>query len=201
MKRFMCALLLCIMIASLVPTALAETYYVYTENGKGLNIRQYPSTLAPVLGTVRFGGSVEVIALDAGNGWTLIHYSGESNLGNWYGDAYVQTKFLTPYYPGTAPAKPSTSVITKAVDQFMAIMNREFRSARYNSFYVYSAPVRKSGWVNLRWAPSEQAEVILKCYSDRKLKVLAELINWYQVQDVSTGRVGFIMKQYTRRNK
>ena len=79
----------------------------------------------------------------------------------------------------------------------MAEMNREFRAARkVNAYTVISRPVRASGWVNLRWAPSLEAEVIATCPQGKELTVIAELRTWYQVQDPVTGMVGFISRSY-----
>ena len=57
-------------------------------------------------------------------------------------------------------------------------------------------PSRASGWVNLRWAPSKQTEVMATYKANEKLLVIQELKNWYQVEDQDTGNVGFISKQF-----
>jgi len=53
-----------------------------------------------------------------------------------------------------------------------------------------------SGWVNLRWAPSTEAERIATCPQGKELTVLAELKNWYQVEDPATGMIGFIKRTF-----
>ena len=82
----------------------------------------------------------------------------------------------------------------------MADLNREFRSARVvqTPYTVVSRPVRASGWVNLRWAPSLEAELIETCPQGKELTVLTEMNNWYQVQDPTTGMIGFIMRKYVQ---
>ena len=76
-------------------------------------------------------------------------------------------------------------------------MNKEFRSAKdVEPFAVTVRPSRASGWVNLRWAPSLSAEIIATYKQNDKLLVIKELKNWYQVEDQSTGNVGFISKKY-----
>ena len=58
---------------------------------------------------------------------------------------------------------------------------------------------RASGLVNMRWAPSEKAKLIHSYPSGETLTVLAELKNWYQVQDPETGWVGFIRSDFLMR--
>ncbi len=77
-------------------------------------------------------------------------------------------------------------------------MNREFDTLRVVTPYVIAArPVRTSGFVNLRFAPSEYAAIAAICYYGHELTVLAVTDGWYQVQDPATGYVGYMMKQYT----
>ena len=56
-----------------------------------------------------------------------------------------------------------------------------------------------TGWVNLRYAPSDKAEVMTICRLNATLTVLRETPSWYQAQDTATGFVGYIMKKYTSR--
>ena len=89
----------------------------------------------------------------------------------------------TPYYPDTP-----------------ASLNAEFRTARtVTPFTISVRPVRSSGWVNMRWAPGLDMEVMGIYYSGARLTVIAETYNWYQVVDPSTGATGFMMKSYTTR--
>ena len=64
------------------------------------------------------------------------------------------------------------------------------------AFAVTVRPSRASGWVNLRWAPSKQAEVMATYKANAKLLVIRETDHWYQVEDQDTGDVGFIDKQF-----
>ena len=50
--------------------------------------------------------------------------------------------------------------------------------------------------MNLRWAPSTEAERIATCPQGKQLTVIGETKNWYQVQDPKTGMIGFISRQY-----
>lgn len=83
----------------------------------------------------------------------------------------------------------------------MAVLNAEFRTARLvsPSFVIVVRPTRASGWVNMRWAPSKDAEIIANYRSGAKLTVIAETQSWYQVIDPNTEATGFMMKTYTTR--
>ncbi len=82
----------------------------------------------------------------------------------------------------------------------MDVLNAEFRTARQvTPFSIVVRPTSAKGWVNLRWAPSTEAEVIITRNNGDLLTVIAETQSWYQVQDPYTGVTGFIMKLYTAR--
>ena len=93
-----------------------------------------------------------------------------------------------------APAAGGTADLSRA----FSAMNDEFRTGRLvtDPFTVYARPSRASGWVNLRWAPSTEAERIATCPQGKALTVIGETQNWYQVQDPETGMIGFISRQY-----
>ena len=89
------------------------------------------------------------------------------------------------------PSSPSQSV---------SALNAEFRTAvKVTPYTIVARPTRSTGWVNLRWAPSMDTEVISICRQGKELTVLAELKSWYQVEDPQTGSVGFISRQYVYR--
>ena len=48
-------------------------YYVYTENGKGLNVRATPG--GEVVGSLKYGTRIYCYYRDGGNGWALIDYT------------------------------------------------------------------------------------------------------------------------------
>ena len=200
-KKLLSLALAAILLAALIPTALADserTMYVYTENGKSLNVRSAPVVADNIIGTLAFGYPVTVTAVSA-NGWSTILWQ------NYYGEffsAYVQSRFLVNYKPSAVPsatAAPASSSVTDAA-KVLSDMNREFTTAKKVSPYTVAArPSRASGWVNLRWAPSTEAERIATCPQGKELTVLVEMKNWYQVQDPQTGMIGFISNKYVTR--
>ena len=205
-KRLIALLMVLVLAAGLIPAALAEDdtpmasegyYYVYTENGKGLNVRSTPG--GDVVGSLKYGTKIYCYYRDGGNGWALIDYY-YNNPGYGYGTyaAYISRRYLRKNKP---PARnggsSSSSSASSASTDVTAEINAEFKSAKkVTPFIVTVRPTRASGWVNLRWAPSKSAELMATYKQNEKLLVIKETNNWYQVEDQDTGDVGFINKQF-----
>ena len=206
LKKLISLLLIAVLTAMLIPSlAVADSYYgtqwVYTDNGKSLNVRSTPTTGNNIIGSLKYGAEVTVVQMYA-NGWAQILW--EQNEYGEFGAAYVQRRYLVNHKPSSKPTPPSptaapasgTADLTKA----FAAMNAEFATGKQVTPYtVVARPARASGWVNLRWAPSTEAERIATCKQGKELTVLAETKNWYQVQDPKTGMIGFISRSYTTR--
>ena len=225
-KRVLSLMLALLLILCAVPV-LAEsitvtTMYVYSDNGKGLNVRSTPYVGNNIIGLAPFGSEIKVREFME-NGWACIEWPAT-------GIAYVQSRFLQWDKPASRYIRP-TQVITAAptaaptvapysyyngysnynyynsynnyADTYtdtLATLNAEFRTARaVTPFSVVVRPSRASGWVNLRWAPSKDTEVITTYRSGVRLTVLAETQSWYQVNNPDTNTTGFIMKAYTTR--
>ncbi len=175
----------------------AGYYYVYTENGKGLNVRKTPG--GDVVGSLKYGSKIYCYYLDVGSGWALIDFAYDQQPYG-YGTyaCYVSTRYLRKSKPPartseSQPAAARTTTTTRLSD-----INTEFKSAQKVTPYTVTVrPSRASGWVNMRWAPSTEAEIQATYKQNDKLLVISELKNWYQVEDPNTGRVGFIMKSFT----
>ena len=79
-------------------------------------------------------------------------------------------------------------------------LNKEFRTAvKAESYIVFVSPSRASGWETLRWAPTTASEVIATYGAREELRVIKELNDWLQVEDLNTGDVGFIRKNAVTR--
>ena len=205
MNRRITALIIALITAvmMIVPAAMAEDntpmesegyYYVYTENGKGLNVRDTPG--GDVVGSLKYGTKIYCYYRDGGNGWALIDFNYDKP-GYGYGTyaAYISSRYLRKSKPPAIPSSGSSSSSGSA--DFAAEVNAEFRSAKkVTPFSVTVRPTRASGWVNMRWAPSKSAEVMATYKQNEKLLVIKETNNWYQVEDQDTGDVGFISKQF-----
>ena len=195
MKKLIGLMLALMMLAAAASAALAESQgtemYVYTENGKGLTVRSTMNTTDDnFVDSLPYGFKV----FTYGNpkpGWTYIEY------GNQHG--YVMSRFLVkakpaPFVPGSTPAAGSFD--TRAASSVEQI-NTLLTSARSVTPYsVTVRPTRASGWVYLRWLPSRNSEQMATFGANYQLTVIAELTDWYQVQDPATGKVGFVYKSY-----
>lgn len=197
-KRILSLALIAMMLAMFIPAAAMAsgewTMYVYTDDGKSLNVRSEPMVGNNKIGSLKYGAAVSV-RMTLASGWTVINWASAD------GVAYVQSRFLLNYKPSPKPS-PTSKPDDPGVDpsKVLSQINAEFASARKVSPYtVVSRPSRASGWVNLRWAPTTEAERITTCPQGKELTVIAELKNWYQVEDPATGMVGFISSQYVTR--
>lgn len=175
------------------PSDSAGYYYVYTENGKGLNVRATPG--GEIVGSLKYGTKIYCYYKDGGNGWALIDYIyNMPGVGKGTYACFISSRYLRKSKP---PAKPESSSSSSASADLNTEINAEFRSAKkVDPFSVTVRPSRASGWVNMRWAPSKQAEIMATYKANEKLLVIQETTNWYQVEDQDTGDVGFISKQY-----
>lgn len=189
MKRILSLLCILLLLTGCLLPSLAGAYsnlmIVKTSDHGRLNVRSSPSTASNnVIGQISYGTTVEVLQVMSGGSWGLVRPT------NWNSTGYVMMRYLASYspVPTPQPAPVSDDRISTLFGDFYLVSN---------PFTVVSKPSRPSGWVNMRWAPSTYAAVQQNCYQGHSLNVIAEGNAWYQVQDPSTGYVGFIMKAYT----
>ncbi|MBR2822899.1 MAG: hypothetical protein IKE24_04360 [Clostridia bacterium] len=179
------------------PMADEGYYYVYTENGKTLNVRNSPG--GQVVGQLKYGTRVYCYYKDGGNGWALIDFTYDMpGVGVGTYACYVSSRFLVKNKPAARTKKTETAqasaTVTAAPDPLEAI-NAEFNSAkRVTPYKVTVRPSRASGWVPMHWAPSATTTIMATYGANAQLLVLKETDNWLQVEDQDTGDVGFISK-------
>jgi uncharacterized protein YgiM (DUF1202 family) len=192
-KRILAFLLILgILAATLIPCASAYgmVKYVYTRNGKPVNVRSQPSINSALVGTIAFGKAVTVENYTTDYTWAVITFNGRT--------AYVMSQYLvdgTPVNPVTPSSSGGGSISTQ---NLINSMENEFRSYRVVSPYtVLAKPTRASGWVNLRYAPSTEFGHAGNLYANTQLTVIAETTNWLQVRRNDNGVTGYVMRQYT----
>ena len=195
MKKMIGLILMVMILATAVSAALAESQgtvmYVYTENGKGLTVRSSMNTTdSNFVDSLPYGSKVFAYG-NPKPGWTYIEYSGKSG--------YVMSRFLVKNKPephDSGSAQNSGSFDTRAAVSVEQI-NTLLASARTVTPYTVTLrPTRSSGWVYMRWLPSRNAAQMATFGASYQVTVIAELKDWYQVQDPATGKVGFIYKSY-----
>ena len=208
MKRFLSLLAAALLLMlALVPTAMAEEeepyedpgyYYVYTANGKGLNVRKTPG--GEIVGSLKYGSRVHVDSFTDEN-WALILYKYDNppyGVDEWA--AWVNRRFLVKKKPESLAerkAKKEAEAAATATEDMLTEINREFQSAKKVTPYKITVkPTRVSGWVNMRWAPSKSSEILNTYKANDALLVIYETANWLQVEDPETGDVGFVDKAF-----
>lgn len=213
-RIFSFSLVLALLILCVTPVLANTTMYVYTDNRKPLNVRSAPYVGDNLITTAPYGAAINVIQLQD-DGWAKIQWTPSVV-------AYVQSRYLqwtrpdlstpvpatpaptpvptaVPYYPTAAPYYPTADPYSYYTDS-LATLNAEFRTARIvTPFTIIVRPARSSGWVNMRWAPSKDVEMITTYRNGVRLTVIAETQSWYQVVDPDSEATGFIMKAYTTR--
>ena len=162
------------------------TYYVYTENGKDLNVRNAPN--GDIIGKLQYGEEVKVNGF-INDYWALIDYQNGM-------PGYVSTRFLIPVKP---------EMLKKAIEEeqesitgdILTDIDNEFASAvEVEKYKITCRPARVTSVVSMRWIPSETGRAIAHYKATEELVVLKELDHYLQVQDPDTGDVGYIHKKF-----
>lgn len=179
-----------VLLISAAPFAAADgvTKYVYTRNGKPLNVRSWPNINSQLLGTIPSGTKITVETYTSDYTWAVIYFNGQT--------AYVMTQYLVDYNPYTPSPSPVPSGDTSK--SIVDALESEFSTYRVVEPYtVLAKPVRASGWVNLRYVPSTEFGHAENLYANTQLTVIAETRNWLQVRKNDNGVTGYVMRQYT----
>ena len=205
-KVFSMLLALSLLLGLFMPVALADEednatdpgyWYVYTENGKSLNVRDAPG--GQQVGSLKYGTRIHVEAFTDEN-WALILYRYDNGYGMGDYAAWVNRRFLTRKKPPERNTGSSTATAAASVssDDPLTAMNKEFLSAKKveNPYKASLRPARVSSWVNMHWGPSTATEVMANFRSNTPVLVLQELDNWLQVEEPDTGYVGFVLRRF-----
>ena len=209
MKRLISALLAAIMLLSVVPALGAtleemggtgefdqpKTMFVYTDNGKRLNVRSEPRVKnGNLLGRLNVGAKVKVLGIVVIDpDWAVIEYKkGPDGVG------YVQRRFLVTKKPGKSAEQIEKEKKEKEQKQNLEELNRQLASAKpvAEPFMIAVRASRASGWVNFRVGPGVAASRIASLPDGRELKVIGETAKWYQAIDSVSGKTGYISKNY-----
>ena len=186
------------------PSADEGYYYVYTENGGTLNVRDTPG--GTVVGRLKYGQRIYCYYKDGGTGWALIDFTYDKpGYGEGTYACYISSRFLVKTKPPARSKKSASTATTTATTTTaatvsadpLADMNAEFASAkRVTPYKVTIRPSRASGWVPMHWAPAATTTIMATYGANAQLLVLKETNNWLQVEDQDTGDVGFISKTF-----
>ena len=202
MKKIVGLLLAAVLLVLVVSGAVAEsqgtTMYVKTQNGKGLNVRSSMSTEddSNIIGSLSYGSKVITYG---GNGtWTMIDF------GNTTG--FIMSKYLVKEKPAPYDGSTDSGSKTKKAGSFntkeatnVSQLNSLASSAKFVTPYTVTVhPTTEKGSVYVRWYPSKNAETLLTLRDGDELTVIAELTDWFQVEDPETGKTGFVFYTYVK---
>lgn len=204
MKRFIAILCAMIMLVLAMGAAAEKkeendenVYYVYTENGKGLNVRSEPG--GDIIGELEFGSKVVIESMINDN-WAVIMYNYDkpgSGEGEW--PAYINARYIIKIEPEKlleALEKEEQALTGDMVTD----INNEFKSAKEVTPYkVKVRPARITGLVPMRWVPYETGMIIRQYGSMESLTVIKETNHYYLVQDPETGDIGYVHKKFCAR--
>lgn len=185
-KRFLSLFCVAVLLAGVILPVAAmaanKTYYVYTSNGKTLNMRRAPVTHTNNLVThIPFGAKVTVERYEQNHKWAYVGYNGMHG--------YVMTRFLVDY----KPARPTPKATPKPTTDSGKVDYSNFQAVDYDVLVRSSTA---GGFVNLRWGPSKKTAVQKRVPDTTLLHVIAENGAWAQVVDPITGTTGFMMKSF-----
>ena len=174
MKKVISLILAMMLLVLFTSAVMSESQgtdmYVYTKNGKPLNVRSSMSTEDDnnIIGSLKYG--TKVVTYGHQDGWAIIDY------GNTTG--YIMYRFLVKEKPdpytgsnssSSASTQKKTSFSTKDAST-VAQLNTLVASAKIVTPYTVTVrPARASGWVYMRWFPSKSAET-LASFRNNKLK-------------------------------
>ena len=189
-KRVLVALTALVLLCTMLPVAaLANTgsMYVKTSNGGSVHLRKDP--IAPannVLTEVPYGAVVDILSYESDRKWAHVSYTSGGR--TWTG--YMMTRYLVVNKPtsggNTGGGSTTTTTDVPSFKNFKLV----------DPYEVVVRPSKPNGYVNLRWAPSYDCRVIMRCYAGYTLTVIAQDSNWAQVSDPQTGYVGFMRRSF-----
>ncbi len=175
-KNFLCSLLiLCLMILCLLPPSAAlaagQTKYVYTENGKSLNVREIPGKNGSVIDHLPNGSKVAVVS-DEGE-WIRIDLNGRTG--------YVMAQFLVDSRPNNADAGWTKTSKTLYVDTGNSGRLHLRKDANRNSASLglfSNGTVVQVSAVSDQWAQvsvcGQNGYMMLSCLSAKKIDAVRE---------------------------
>ena len=187
MKKTLAVLLVLTLLVPIVALAGGfglGTMYVYTSNGKALNVRSTPDTGDNIIGHLNFGDACDVVGFYGD--WAEIKWGDTT--------AYVQKRFLQWYEPKDKP-QPQPTKDPDAGEK--AKMQQELDSeVAIDPITLEVHATRASGRINLRQEPSKIAKRLDSFDDGVQLQANAETINWYRVIDPKNNQPGYIHKNY-----
>lgn len=197
MKRMISLLIALALLVSacvIIPAASSAELlpmYVYTANGKTVNVRSTPDTTdnSNIITRLKYGSKVMVEFINA-SGWAVVMINGR--------EAYIQARFLRDDPPAPKPTQAPEDKEAQERKTEEEKLNRELKSEREitEPFYIAVHATRTSGWINFRVGPSKITSRVASFPDAKELIAIGETTNWYRARDPETQKIGYIHKNY-----
>lgn len=172
MKRLIALLCALVLLCSISAAAMADvgTYYVRTANHGYLNLRQSPNINSTSLAKLTYGTAMTVVLFN--DGWAYVKAAGQ------YGWVLASNISSTNPNGGGSGGQGGSSTSDDTV-----LKNSIFEGFTTTAYTVIVNPTRRTGFVNMRWAPSTSAKIMGIRYYGYELQVIQENGTWCQVYD------------------
>ncbi len=191
-KRTLILVTVLVLVLTACATALADTMWIKTDNGKPANGRTEPDVNSTWVASFAYGEEVYTMGTAPVNGYTELSNGG----GIWVLTRFLVSSPPAPYVPGSGGSSKGSS---SSGDAQSAIYN-EFKAAKWVTPYdAVTTHKRSSGIINMRYAPSKNAPLVQSYKPGEVLTVICELKTWIEVQDPETGKVGYIRQDFLQR--
>lgn len=192
MIALLMTLALLVTACAVIPAAsVAEALpmYVYTQNGKTVNVRSTPEMTNNVIAQLKYGSKVMVEFINS-TGWAVVLYNGR--------EAYIQGRFLVDNPPAPKPTPSPKDKEAEEQKTEQEKLNKELKSEKEiaEPFYIIVRATRTSGWVNFRVGPSKITSRVASFPDAKELIAIGETSNWYRARDPETQKIGYIHKSY-----
>ena len=194
MKRILYSAAVLALLVCLSSLSVADTFYVYTENGKTLNLRS--ATDNKVIANIPYGTALEPDSELSTETAAYVTYKGESG--------YVKWKYLVKEKPASRkrtsatpePAMdPSSQYGQYAHDQTqMGNVGAPAYTTLFSGFQMNRRSTTLKQAAPMRWVPDVNAPIMRNYQAGQTFEVLVENSAWSQVLDASSGLCGFIQK-------
>ena len=185
MQKTLRAIVLLALVLTLSASCLAETYYVYTANGKTLNLRSEVDN--KVIANIPYGTALEPDEEKSTERAAYVTYKDKSGFVKW---AYlVKDRPAAHVRTAAAPTMaPAPAALSMQATQSAPIVS----AGLFSNFRQSNGTVIVSTGDRMFWTPDSSGSPIIAYAAGTELERLAEDGNWCQVFDPEKRLCGFM---------
>ena len=181
MRRIWLAAALALLLA-VSAAASADTFYVYTENGKTLNLRS--ATNNSVIANIPYGTALEPDSELSTETAAYVTYKDKSG--------YVKWKYLVKEKPAPKKRAAATAAPEAAQAPAGTAVAAPAYAQLFNGFQMNRRQATLQQAAPMRWVPEATAPVMRNYPAGQTFEVLLESSLWCQVIDTAAGLCGYV---------